>query len=512
LFDSTSFSTLIHAKQVIIASNRGPFEFYLTRDNQLEYRRGPGGLVTALTAVAKLMNATWIAMAMTEGDRQVSKTVQQENGRFIPLFGQDQNLKLRYVSITEKAYRKYYEKISNELLWFTHSYIYEIAKELTSEQEVADAWTNGYCVANQAIAEAIVTEISQDEQRTVILLQDCFLFLVSSMIRSSHPKVLIQQFLHWPWPDIRYWCFLPSYITQAIYQGLAGNDIIGFQTRRDMRNFLDGASAMLEGAVVDFEKEIIWYQGRSILVRTYPVSISIEDEFRIIQSEEGQQETRKIHSFLHKKIIMRVDRLDPIKNIIRGFQAYAQILDNHPEFLNEVVFLAFLVPTRENAAVYRHYSVDVSKIIEDINNKYGSDEWKPIHAWFGNNRVRALAALQFYDVLLVNPIIESMNLVAKEGSVLNQRDGVLVLSRNAGSFMQLGKVCLPVSPTNTNETAQALYEGLTMPQEERQTRSRQARMIVENYSLHTWLLQQIQDINQLLDTVKFDHTRDSKFL
>ncbi len=196
---------------------------------------------------------------------------------------------------------------------------------------------------------------------------------------------------------------------------------------------------------------------------------------------------------------MRVDRIEPTKNILKGFQAYAKMLDDHPELLGKVKFLAFLVPSRQSLPEYKRYNADVLKIIDEINLKYGTGEWKPIHAFTkDNDRTRALAAMRFYDVLLVNPIIDGMNLVAKEGPVVNECNGILVLSRTAGAFQQLGKASVPTSPTDVMETAEALYNALNMPPEERHIKSTLARQIVERNDLHVWLSRQINDVNDLL--------------
>src|SRR5437763_16638554 len=304
------------------------------------------------------------------------------------------------------------------------------------------------------------------------MLHDYHLYLASAMIRNDHPSAVIQQFIDIPWPDVRCWHFLPSNITQAIYSGLVGNDIIGFQTERDARNFLEGARTLLEGAVVDFEEGAIWWQGRRIQTRAYPISISVNGERRAAQSAAGRRAVKKILLLLDdKKNIMRDDRIEPTKNILRCFQAYTQMLDEHPELLGKVTFLAFLVPSRQALPRYQRYNTEVLKIIEEINTKYGSSEWTPIHAFFGNDRTRALAAMQYYDVLLVNPIIDGMNLVAKEGPVVNQKNGVLVLSRTVGAFQQLAKGSIPTSPTDVIETAQAIYKGLMLTPEERRMKA-----------------------------------------
>jgi trehalose 6-phosphate synthase len=196
---------------------------------------------------------------------------------------------------------------------------------------------------------------------------------------------------------------------------------------------------------------------------------------------------------------MRVDRLEPTKNILRGFQAYEQMLEEHPELHGKVTFLAFLVPSRQTLPIYRRHNTDVLAAVDAINKKYGSPDWTPIHTFCDNDRTRALAAMKYYDVLLVNPIIDGMNLVAKEGPVVNQRNGVLVLSRTAGAFQQLAKGSIPTSPTDVHETAEALYSALTLPREERRIKANLACQAVERSDLNMWLTRQIRDINELID-------------
>ncbi|HEY5003546.1 MAG TPA: trehalose-6-phosphate synthase [Ktedonobacteraceae bacterium] len=489
---------LMHARRLIIASNRGPVEYQVSKDKKLKPRRGAGGMVTALIDAGNSMNVTWVAMTMTEGDRVAVKEAEQHGGLLqSPLRGQD--MQLRYVTISKAAYRKHYEKISNELLWFLQHYLYDPAQDQEANLQWQDAWTNGYCVANQAIADAVNAEVDREETMPVVMLHDYHLYLVSSMIRKQHPSIIIQQFIHIPWPDVRCWHFLPSNIAQAIYSGLVGNDIIGFQTERDARNFLEGARTLLDGAVVDFEEGAVWWQGHCTRARAYPISISVTEERRVVNSAAGKRAAEKIKPLLREHTIMRVDRLEPTKNIIRGFQAYDYVLEKRPDLHGKVAFLAFLVPSRQTLPAYRRYSGDVFALVEEINNKYGTEEWTPITVFADNDRTRALAAMQYYDVLLVNPIVDGMNLVAKEGPVVNQSNGVLVLSRTAGAFQQLGKGSIPTSPTDVLETAQSLYKALTLSPEERRVKAQIARQAVERSDLNMWLTRQISDINDLLD-------------
>jgi trehalose 6-phosphate synthase len=456
-------------------------------------------MVTALIGAASRLDVTWVAMAMTEGDRVAIREAQQHNDELLqsPLRGQ--KLQIHYVAIPKSAYRKHYEQICNTLLWFLQHYLYDPTDDSKSASKLQDAWENGYYVANRAIADAVNVEIDRQDTTPIVMLHDYHLYLAPAMIRQHHPSIIMQQFIHIPWPDIRCWQFLPSDMAQAIYSGLTGNDIIGFQTERDARNFLEGARTLLDGAVVDFEEGAVWWQGHRTQARAYPISISVTEERRIVQNRVGKRAAEKILPHLGKKTIMRVDRIEPTKNIVRGFQAYAQMLDEHPELLGQVRFLAFLVPSRQSMLEYKKYNADVKKIIEEINQRYGTDEWIPIQAFFGNDRTQALAAMQYYDVLLVNPIIDGMNLVAKEGPIVNLNDGIVVLSRTAGAFQQMGKASIPTSPTDVRETAQALYNALTLSSDERRIKAAQARQIVERQDLNKWLLRQISDINELLD-------------
>ncbi len=494
----TAKQRLIHAKRLIVATNRGPVEYYLTQEKTLKSRRGSGGVITALIDAGSEMEMSWVAMAMTEGDRIVVKEAQHNGGR-LPALSKGQKVQLHYVSISKEAYRKHYELISNQFLWFLQHYLYNPNEDSKAATRIQDAWENGYRIANQAIADAVVAEIESEDSTPVVMLHDYHLYLAPRMIRQKHPTIVMQQFIHIPWPDVRCWHFLPSNISQEIYQGLVGNDIVGFQTERDARNFLDGARTLLDKAVVDFEEGAIWWQGHRTQARAYPISISVTAERKIVQSTAGKRAAEKIRPLLGEKTIMRVDRIEPTKNILRGFQAYSQLLDQHEELRGKVVFLAFLVPSRQSLPEYKRYTAEVMKSINEVNQKFGTKDWQPITAFCENDRTRALAAMQSYDVLLVNPIIDGMNLVAKEGPAVNQKDGVLVLSRTVGAFQQLGKASIPTSPTDINETTDALYKALTLPADERHSKSVMARLIVERQDLDVWMRRQIIDINEQLD-------------
>lgn len=292
---------------------------------------------------------------------------------------------------------------------------------------------------------------------------------------------------------------MPDRFVHEIYEGLSGNDVLGFQTASDMQNFLVGAQAFLTGSRVDFDRQTIVWRRHRLVARVYPIPTDAYELRRTLLTASARAGADELGDLLsgERQIIMRVDRLDPSKNVVRGFLAYETLLRRWPELRGRICFLAFLIPSRQSIPIYRKYEREVRALIRRINAEYGIDEWQPIVSFFDNNRPRALAAMRRYDVLIVNPIIDGMNLVAKEGPAVNERHGVLVLSRTAGAFEQLAEVALPITPTDIDETATELYEALRMSSRERAQRAERARAIVEAETPVDWALAQLRDAVEL---------------
>jgi trehalose 6-phosphate synthase len=494
-------ATITAGRTIIVASNRGPVEFYRAADGRLSTRRGAGGVVTALAALARDVPLRWVATAMTAYDREAFSH-SQSSARTVRLGRQP--LQVRYIPLPANMYRRYYDEISNEILWFLQHYMWSPIHWPNFDEEQIRSWDEGYRPVNEAIANAIVEEArsvgsSQDSAadgyNTIVLLQDYHLYLTSALVRARLPHATIEQFIHIPWPANRYWQFLPDRFVHEIYEGLAGNDVLGFQTESDMQNFLVGAQAFLAGSRVDFDRQTVVWRRRRLAARVYPIPTDAYEIRRTLLTAPARACAQELGEALPEdgQIILRVDRLDPSKNVVRGFQAYEAMLRRWPELRGRVCFLAFLIPSRQSLKVYRSYQREVRDLIRSINGKYRAPGWQPIIAFFENNRPRALAAMRRYDALLVNPIIDGMNLVAKEGPAANERNGVLVLSRTAGAFGQLAEVALSVTPTDIDETATELYEALSMSERERAQRAERAREIVERETPVDWVFAQVSD-------------------
>ncbi|GAJ15009.1 unnamed protein product, partial [marine sediment metagenome] len=248
-------------------------------------------------------------------------------------------------------------------------------------------------------------------------------------------------------------------------------DIVGLQTGRDVHNFLHCCQSLIDEAEVDYGQQTVRINEHIVQVKAYPISIDVVGLKKIVSSPGLKEYEEKLRPLCGEQTIVRVDRAEPSKNIIRGFRAFDMLLERYPQFVGKVKLIAFLVPTRTHLRPYQRYTQEVDQLIEAINNKYRNKEWHPIDFFYENNYIQAIAGMRLYDVLLVNAVIDGMNLVAKEGPTVNNRDGVLILSETVGACEQLGQNALTVAPADLEGTTQALYTALTMPADERHKRA-----------------------------------------
>lgn len=495
--DEEQFARLVGGRQVIVASNRGPVEFVPDAAGRLRSRRGSGGLVTALSALAGTLPLSWVAVAMSRGD-QLAFPDELAGPREVRLGRQ--RMRVRLVNVPREVYQRHYAEISNQLLWFLQHYLWDAARSPNITERVYHAWDEGYATVNAAIAEAVVAQAGGSGSGAIVLLQDYHLYLAPHIARRRLPRATIQQFVHIPWPAIRYWEFLPERFLRQIVESLAACDVVGFQTETDARNFLLCAREVLPDCRVNFDSSRIVCGRHSTLARAYPITIDSDEVRHVLDSAAGRAAERELAPLLSgegMRVIVRVDRLEPTKNILRGLLAFETLLRENRDLRGAVRHLLFLVPSREGLEVYRRYARDVRRQIARINTEFGTPEWQPVTAFFENNRARGLVAMRHADVLLVNPVIDGMNLVVKEGAVVGECDPAIVLSRTAGAYLQLAPAVLPVTPTDLVETHARLAEALAMPRDERRRRAELARQIVQGESLTSWAMAQIRDAAQV---------------
>jgi|FaiFalFF_MnMetaG_3_1042247.scaffolds.fasta_scaffold00480_6 trehalose 6-phosphate synthase len=488
-------SEVLAKRRLLVVSNRGPLEYTLGADGHLIPHRGGGTVVTALSYLLSRFPFTWIASALGEGDRKLVE--QNPEGRVrSPLPGH--KVTVRFVATHRRVYHKFYNILCNPLLWFLHHYMWSAPHTPTVDAVVWDAWETGYVLVNKAFADAVVAEIRQDPRPCLVSLHDYHLYLVPPQVRAAAPDAVLHYLTHLPWPEPRMWQMLPRPMREAIFQGLAACHIVGFQTRTDMLNFLQGCLLFLPEAHVDFSQGTVTSQGHTARVRCYPLTIDAEEVRRIALSPRAQEYYQRLSPLCRQHTIVRVDRAEPSKNIVRGFRAYGLLLESHPELRGKTVFLAFIVSSRTHIRQYERYMEEVRQVIEQINSAYGTDDWRPILLFEENNYTQAVAGLRLYDVLLVNPVSDGMSLVAKEGPVVNEKAGVVVVSETSGAYEQLKEGALAVAPADVEGTARAFYQALTMSPGERQRRASLLRQAVERYDQQRWLQQQLTDLLPLL--------------
>jgi trehalose 6-phosphate synthase len=487
---------ILSKRPLIVASNRGPVTFTKERDGSFSSRKGSGGVVTAVSAIARDRQPIWVACPMGEGDRQRAALAEKEGEMLISPPGENPEFRLKFVTPTKEAYNLYYNEISNPLLWFLQHYLWDTPRSPDITVDTWTAWTAGYEPVNRMFAETIVKLCEDSEIEPIVMMQDYHLYLTPGMIRERRPQAILQHFVHIPWPDPDYWRLLPAKIRHQICEGMLGNDVIGFQTRDHARSFMYTCESYVPGVQIDYAGRGIIWNGRRIEVRAYPISIDVEAVRRQAYGREALNHERYLPNYLNEFTILRVDRVEPSKNLIRGFHAFGRFLEKHPEFEGRVSFIAIMVPSRMDVPEYQEYLDDVSAVVVRLNAQYANVQtgWQPIHLILGENYPRALAAMKRYDVLLVNTIIDGMNLVAKEGVLLNDRSGVLILSEGAGAVQQLGEDALVISPADIEGTADAIHQALTMSPGERRHRADNLRRTVEGDDGAKWFREQLWDL------------------
>ncbi len=484
----------LKGRRLIVVSNRGPVEFRLSPSGELQAQRGSGSLVTSFSSLMRATEFTWVASTMGEADR---KAWEQGDGHPIPSGLPGNKVVLRFLSPSRRAYHKFYNTLCNPVLWFLQHSMWSTPYTPTIDQSVYDAWENGYVEVNKAFADATVLEAGGDGSEACLLLHDYHLYLVGGYLRAALPKAVIQHVVHIPWPSPEYWSLLPRFMRRDICAGLCGADIVGFQSRRDGMNFLQCCEDFLPESWVDYQARTVALNGRRTQVKTYPLSVNADEVRRLSTSMRVRDYERQLMALPGERSIVRVDRAEPNKNILRGLRAYECLLQRFPDFKGKVKFLAFLVPSRTHIRQYQRYVEEIQESVREINKAQGTPEWTPIHLYMENNYTLAVAGLRSYDVLLVNPVADGMNLVAKEGPLVNERDGVLVMSETTGGYEQLAEGCLAVSPADVEGTMLAMHEALTMPEEERRRLRGNLVAAIEREDVTQWFAQQFEDIKAL---------------
>jgi trehalose 6-phosphate synthase len=478
-------------RKLIVAANRAPVTFSRETDGLRTARRGGGGLVTALRSLLTNQDVTWVASAMSPEDHTVALEAGTE--ALDETAGDGSPYRLRLVSHDPQAYDLYYNVVSNPVLWFAQHYLWGLVESPNIDHGLHLAWSEGYRAVNGAFASAVVEELAR-EPEAAVFFHDYHLYVAPRLVRERIPDATMSHFVHIPWPQPDYWRVLPESIRRTIHDGLLANDLVSFHTERWCRNFLRCCEDIL-GAKSDFSAGRVTYQGRTVLVHARPISVDPAEFAEVAGSESVFAEEARIVGARPERLIVRVDRTDPSKNIVRGFRAYELLLQEHPELHGRVGMLALLDPSRQDIPEYSEYLGAIQRAARVVNDRFRTEGWLPLEIRVEDNFHQAVAAYKQYDVLLVNAIFDGMNLVAKEAPLVNTRDGVLVLSENAGAHDELGEWAVTVNPFDLSGQASALHEALTMPEGERRARIGGIRAHVSKHDIGAWIDAQLADLD-----------------
>ena len=450
---------------VLVASNRGPVSFTLGDSGNLSMRRGGGGLVSGLSSVATETDVIWVCAALSDADRQAAR--QSPTGR-LDEAGYDTRGAVRMLDIPPATFHRAYNAIANSTLWFVHHMLYDIPSKPNFDTRWRQEW-DSYGNYNAAFADALAQDAAHDAK---VAVQDYHLTLAPRMLRNRRPDLRIAHFSHTPWAPPDYFRMLPSDVITDVLEGILGADHAGFLCHRWADAFLECCDSFLD-AKVDRAMRTVTYDGRVTEVGVHGLGVDGD----ALTDRARQADVQARYDALSEeiggcKLLVRIDRTELSKNIVRGLSAYRELLRSHPEWRGRVVHFASAYPSRHDLPEYREYTAAVQRIAQEIEDEFGTEEWEPLMLAVNDDFPRSLAAYRLADVLLVNPIRDGMNLVAKEGPVVAERDPVLVLSREAGAAAELSDHALTINPYDVSGTAEALHEALSMPSEERKRRNR----------------------------------------
>jgi trehalose 6-phosphate synthase len=472
-------------QRVLVASNRGPVSYQFGADGSLTGTRGGGGMIAGVTdglaALGPEASVTWICAALSDADRAAARR---------PGAG-TAGIPVRMLDIPADIFERAYNNVANSALWFLLHLLFDTPNQPRFNHDFRRDWS-AYLAYNEAFADAVAEEALREPPPPGglrALIQDYHLCLAPRMLRERLHRRLgdaagdvgIGHFCHTPWAPPDYYRMLPAAMGRALLEGMLGANQAGFHAERWATAFMDCCADLL-GAEVDRTglpagqdrgpAGRVTYRGAVTEVAVHPLGVDAADlRARASAGDVRAHVTALRRAAGDRKLIVRVDRTELSKNIVRGLEAYRELLATRPQWRGRVVHLAFAYPSRSALPEYRAYTDRVRQLALAITEEFGTADWDPLILEVKDDYPRSLAAYALADVLLVNPIRDGMNLVAQEGAVVSERGCALVLSREAGAAATLAADALLVNPYDISETAEALHQALAMPEAERRRRN-----------------------------------------
>lgn len=448
---------------MMLVTHRGPYRFSERDDGTFDATRGAGGLVSALLPLVHRDDIgekpCWVAAAIDADDRAAVAA----GAATVP------GLDLKLLDLDPALHRMHYDVISNAVLWFLHHGLFDLSRRPRFDRHLREAW-DGYVAVNGAFADAIVAG-AHDEER--VLVHDYHLALVPGLVRAARPDLRMTHFTHTPFCGPNSVRVLPTDMAEAICSSMATVPA-GFHTPR--------WAAAYRASV----GEVLGHQPTS----PYAAPLGPDpDALAELAAAPGTVDAAAELEELvgDRKLLLRSDRIDLSKNIVRGFHVFDELLATHPEWHERVVFVALLNRSRESLPEYLAYEQEVDQAAQRVNERWGTRGWQPVVVDTRDDYEQTIAGFTRYDVLLVNPVKDGLNLVAKEGPLINRRDGVVLLSPEAGAYDELADAVLAIHPYDIEQGAHALHAALSMPDDERASLARRLCELAAVHTPQTWL-------------------------
>jgi trehalose 6-phosphate synthase len=449
---------------MMLVTHRGPYRFSMRDDGTFASSRGAGGLVSALLPLVLRDDIgerpSWVAAAIDADDRAaVAAGVATAPG-----------IDLDLLDLDAAQHRMHYDVISNAVLWFLHHGLFDLARRPRFDRHLHEAWS-GYVAVNTAFADAVIADAPEGDR---VLVHDYHLALVPGIVRAARPDLRITHFTHTPFCGPNSMRVLPTDMATAMCASM-GTVPAGFHTPRWAAAYAASAREAL---------------GADVATPTYAAPLGPDPDAlaELAATPTTAEAAAELDELVAgRKLVLRSDRIDLSKNIVRGFHTFDALLDNHPEWQERVVFVAMLNRSRSNLAEYLAYEQEVDQAADRVNERWARGDWQPVVVETRDDYERTIAGFTRYDALVVNPVKDGLNLVAKEGPLVNQRDGVVVLSPEAGAYDELHEAVLPIHPYDIEQGAHALHTALVMSDDERGYRAARLRELAAVHTPKTWL-------------------------
>lgn len=449
--------------RILIVSNRLPIT--VSRDESgVKVERSAGGLATGLKATHESHGGVWIGWPGFSGELPADQQAELDE-RY-------RELNVVPVPLTEDETQRYYEGYCNGLLWpLFHGFLGQLPLDVPD-------WPV-YQAVNERFADVIAAQYQADD---LVWVHDYQLMLVPRLVRERIPNARIGFFLHIPFPSPETFRTVPA--REQLLDGLLGADLVGFHTASYVRNF---SSSVLHVLGVSTNIDRLSWQGRASSLGVFPMGVDAKAFEDAANSYEASQLLNEFRGSTNEQLLVGIDRLDYTKGIPRRLLAYERLLEQHPELHGRVRLVQVAVPSRTNVDAYAEFRTQVDALVGRINGRFGSPQWAPVHyVYRGLSETGVVALYRAADVMVVTPIRDGMNLVAKEFcAARSDEGGVLVLSEFAGAAAELAEA-LHVNPYDIERTAAAIHRALTLPREERRTRMAAMRHRVFGYDVHHW--------------------------